>query len=68
MSGGMKDLNQITGRLSMTYAETIRLLHRLSVENENSSLPSPLVQASVVAAIFERETLEVFDAIKRGMV
>ena len=61
-------VRQVKGRLTCSYAEAVFLLHRLSVEAESSALPSPLVQASVLAAIFDRETLTVFEDLKRGMV
>jgi hypothetical protein len=58
----------IKGIMQCTYAEAVFKLHRISVAKENDGFPSPLVQASIVAVIFERETLTVFEDIKRGMI
>jgi len=65
---GMKDLNQIEGRSYCTYPEAIMLMHRLLYVEEGSALPTPLQCASVVAAIYGRETVTTFDHIKEGMV
>ena len=61
-------LQPVKGRLTCSYAEAVYLLHKLSVETESSALPSPLVQASVVAAIFDRVQLDVYEDLKRGFV
>lgn len=63
---GMKKIRTINGRLSATYAEAVVLLHHRSLDDQ--AAPSQLVMATVVAAIYGREVLTVFDDIKRGMV
>lgn len=62
----LNKVKTIPGRLSCTYAEAVVILHQKSRNDE--AAPSPLQMATVVAAIYGREVLPVFDDIKRGMV
>jgi hypothetical protein len=62
----MRSINTIPGRKTCSYAECIVLLHAKSLDD--AAMPSTLVMATVVAAIYGRETLAVFEDLKRGMV
>ncbi len=62
----LKKIRTIPGRMSCTYAEAVYLLHQKLQEDDGG--PTALQMAAVVAAIYGRETLVVWEDIKRGVV